>query len=161
VRLLHLAPLLWLVLVAADEDKPYLERLESGLPTELTYRFGLYRDRKRWFDGELAKSTYQIIAMYNAVSREYLINFKHDGKLTETRVVRGRDELERAMSSLQNVPVFSLATLPPKIQRGIQRNRVLVRGRVDLGNDTWLWVFPTTETTDWARSRKFTVGQGA
>ncbi len=82
--------LLWLVLVAAAGDRPgldeiqvavsseeialstrlhngfseeFLERLESGLPTELTYRFNLYRDRKRWWDGELAKSTYQIIAM--------------------------------------------------------------------------------------------------
>lgn len=185
---LWLAPLLWPGTIATAQEKPsldtlqialsseeiaistrllhgfdeeFLQHLESGLPTELTYRFNLYRDRKRWFDGELAKSTYQIIAMYNAVSREYLVNFKHDGKLTETRVARTLEELERAMSSLDKVPIFSLATLPPKIQRTIQRSKVLVRARVELGNGTWLWIFPTTETTDWARSRKFTIGQGA
>ena len=182
------AALLWLALVAAASGRPdldeiqvavsseeialstrlhngfseeFLERLESGLPTELTYRFSLYRDRKRWWDGEIAKSTYQIIAMYNAVSREYLVNYKHDGRLTETRVVRDLSELERAMSVLDQVPIFGIASQPPKVQRTLMRATILVRGRVELGSGTWLWVFPTTQTTDWARSRKFTVGEGA
>lgn len=129
-------------------DEAMLERLESGLPTELTYRFRLYRDRKRWWDNDLAKSSYQVIAMYNAVSREYLVNFKHDGKLTETRVVRDLEELERAMTVLDQVPVFLLGTQPPEAQ-------LLVRGKVELGSGTWLFIFPTTRETDWVRSRKF------
>ncbi|MDX1643789.1 MAG: DUF4390 domain-containing protein [Thermoanaerobaculia bacterium] len=174
----------WLVAsaVAADEDRPTLdhlqvaignqqiaisaeldnafddelrERLASGLPTELTYRFALYKDRKRWFDGELAKSTYQVIAMYNAVSREYLVNFKHDGKLTETRVVRDLVELERAMTALDRVPVFDLMDLRPKVQNTAEQSRLLVRARAELGSDRWLFVFPTKTTTDWVRSRKF------
>ena len=179
--------LLWLVLVAAAEeparledlqvaasaeeiavsvqlvngfDEDLLERLDSGLPTELTYRFGLFRDRKRWWDGELARSTYQIIAMYNAVSREYLVNYKHDGRLTETRVVRSLEELERAMTVLEQVPIFNLATMRPKVQRAIERARVLVRGRVELGNGTWLFLFPTTKTTADVRSRKFRIDTG-
>lgn len=179
--------LLWIVLVAAANDQPrlenlqvaasagqiavgvelvngfderLLERLNSGLPTELTYRFALYRDRKRWWDSELAKSSYQVIAMYNAVSREYLVNYKHDGKLTETRVVRGLEELERAMTVLEQVPIFSLEILQPKVRQTIQRSRVLVRGRVELGSGTWLFVFPTTKTTAGVRSRKFRVGEG-
>lgn len=181
------ATLLWIALVAAAEDKPHLgslnvaasseeigvsvqlrngfdeellERLDSGLPTELTYRFSLYKDRKRWFDGELAKTTYQVIAMYNAVSREYLVNYKHDGRLTETRVVRGLQELERAMSVLDQVPIFSLATLRPKVQRTVQRSRLLVKGRVELGSGTWLFVFPRTKETDSVRSGKFRIGEG-
>jgi hypothetical protein len=179
--------LLWLVLVAAAEDRAelenlkvtasaeqiavsavlvngfdeeLLERLASGLPTELTYRFSLYRDRKRWWDSELAKSTYQVIAMYNAVSREYLVNYKLDGKLTETRVVRNLDELERAMTVLEQVPIFSMATMKPKIQTAVQRTRVLVRGLAELGGGTWLFVFPTTRTTDGVRSRKFRLDGG-
>jgi len=181
------AVLLWIALVAAAEGKPQLEslqvsvgaeqlgvsvrllngfdeqflaRLKSGLPTELTYRFALYRDRKRWWDSELASSTYQVIAMYNAVSREYLVNYKHDGKLTETRVVRSVEELEHAMSALEQVPIFSLADLRPKVLRTVERSRVLVRGRVELGSGTWLWVFPTTTATDWVRSRKFRIDEG-
>jgi len=129
-------------------DETLLERLESGLPTELTYRFRLYRDRKRWWDNDLAKSSYQVIAMYNAVSREYLVNYKHDGKLTETRVVRDLEELERAMTVLERVQVFQLGTLPENAQ-------ILVRARVELGSGTWMFIFPTTRTTGWVRSRKF------
>lgn len=181
------ATLLWILLVAAAEGRPrlgqlgvavgaeeiavtvrlhssfdeeFLERLDSGLPTELTYRFGLYRDRKRWFDGELAKSTYQVIAMYNGVSREYLVNYKHDGRLTETRVVRDLAELERAMSELEQVPIFSLGTLRPKVQRTAERANLLVRARVVLGSGTWLFVFPTTKSTDSVRSRKFRLDEG-
>lgn len=141
-------------------DEALLERLESGLPTDLTYRFSLYRDRKRWFDGELVKSTYQVIAMYNAVSREYLVNFKHDGNLTETRVVRDLAELERAMTVLENVPIFNLADMRPKVQRSVQRSTILVRGRAELGPGSWLWIFPQRATTDWVRSRKFSAAEG-
>lgn len=136
-------------------DEELQERLASGLPTELTYRFVLYKDRKRWLDGALAKSTYQVIAMYNAVSREYLVNFKHDGKLTETRVVRDLVELERAMTVLDRVPVFDPMALRPKVQSAAERSRLLVRGRAELGSDRWLFIFPTQRTTDWVRSRKF------
>lgn len=136
-------------------DVELRERLASGLPTELTYRFALYRDRKRWFDADLAKSSYQVIAMYNAVSREYLVNYKHDGKLTETRVVRDLVELERAMTMLDRVPVFDLASLRPKVREAAQGSRLLVRARAELGSGRWLFLFPTTRTTEWVRSRKF------
>lgn len=129
-------------------DDRLLARLDSGLPTELTYRFRLYKDRKRWWDNDIGKSSFQVIAMYNAVSREYLVNYKHDGRLTDTRVVRSLEELEQAMTVLDQVQIFTLRTLPPKAQ-------LLVRARVELGSGTWLFVFPTTRTTDWARSRKF------
>jgi len=129
-------------------DDAMLERLESGLPTELTYRFRLYRDRKRWWNGAIERSSYQIIAMYNAVSREYLVNFKLDGKLTETRVVRDIEALERAMTELDQVRVFIPATLP-------ERAQLVLRARVELGSGTWLFIFPNTRTTDWVRSRKF------
>jgi len=129
-------------------DSAMLARLESGLPTELTYRFRLYRDRKNWWNGALDRSSYQIIAMYNAVSREYLVNFKLDGKLTETRVVRSLEELERAMTVLDQVRVFVATTLPAQSQ-------LVLRARVELGSGTWLFIFPTTRTTDWIRSRKF------
>jgi hypothetical protein len=129
-------------------DESMLERLESGLPTELTYRFRLYKDRKAWWNGSLDRASYQIIAMYNAVSREYLVNFKLDGKLTETRVVRDLEELERAMTVLEQVKVFVPGTFPEQAQ-------LVMRARVELGAGTWLFIFPSTRTTDWVRSRKF------
>ena len=65
-------------------DDNLRKRLESGLPTSLTFDFQLVRTRKSWFDKSVDDGTLQVTAMYNAVTREYLINFKHDGNLIDS-----------------------------------------------------------------------------
>ena len=64
------------------------ERIESGLPTGFIYELELARDRKRWWDDGLARARLEVVAMYNAVTREYLVNTKQDGKLIDSRTVR-------------------------------------------------------------------------
>ncbi len=125
-----------------------MERIATGLPTGFSFQFRLDRDRKRWFDASLGKSTLEIVAMYNAVTSEYLVNFKLDGKLIESRVVRDRDGLERAMTRIESVPVFELAQIE-------SRDRMLVRVRADLGSKPGFLFLPTRISTGWHRSRKF------
>ncbi len=129
-------------------DEPVLERISTGLPTGFRYQFRLDRDRKRWFDASLARSMLEVSAMYNAVTEEYLVNFKLDGKLIESRVVRDLEALERAMTRIASVPVFELAGLDGS-------DRMLVRVRADLGSKTGFLFLPTREETGWTRSRKF------
>ncbi|HNU81867.1 MAG TPA: DUF4390 domain-containing protein, partial [Thermoanaerobaculia bacterium] len=62
-------------------DDAVRARLEAGLPTGFTYEIELLRDRKRWWDAGLEETTLEIVAMYNALSREYLVNVKRDGRL--------------------------------------------------------------------------------
>ena len=57
-------------------DQRFIERVQSGLPTGFTYRLELLKDRKRWYDRALEDTTLQIAAMYDAISREYLVNTK-------------------------------------------------------------------------------------
>jgi hypothetical protein len=131
-----------------------LERIRTGLPTGFVYQFRLDRDRKRWFDASLAKSTLQVVAMYNAVTAEYLVNYKLDGELIESRVVRERLDLELALTRVAGVSIFNL--------EGIQtRDRMLVRARADLGSKTGFLFLPTRITTGWHRSRKFRASDGA
>lgn len=125
-----------------------VERIESGLPTGFVYEIALFRDHKRWFDRKLDEAELQVAAMYNAVTHEYLVNYKQDGKLTETRVVRDLAELEQAMTRFQEVPAFTVGETP-------QKWRLLVKARADLGRRNLLSLFPTRITTDWAESRKF------
>lgn len=132
-------------------DEAFKRRLESGLPTDLTFRFRLLRDRKRWFDKDLATSSLQVVAMYNAVTREYLINYKQDGTLIESRVVRTDDDLRAAMTRFEHLPAFSLEGL----ETTIGDRRLLVRARAELGTRTILSLIPTTITTAWAESAKF------
>ena len=124
------------------------ERIRTGLPTGFEYQFRLDRDRKRWFDASLAVSTLQVVAMYNAVTEEYLINYKLDGELIESQVAREQSALELALTRFEGISVFPLEGVPLD-------DRLLVRARADLGSKTGFLFLPTRVTTGWHRSRKF------
>ena len=130
-------------------DDAVRARLEAGLPTGFTYEIELLRDRKRWWDAGLEETNLEIVAMYNALSREYLVNVKRDGRLIESRTVREPAELERAMTEVGGLAAF---TVPEGIGA---RQRLLVRVRAVLGTRTWLGFIPTERETAWAVSRKF------
>jgi hypothetical protein len=123
------------------------ERIESGLPTSLVYELELLRDRKRWWDRGVETSRVEVVAMYNAVTHEYLVNTKHDGRLIGSSTVREIDELERTMTELAAFPAFEVA---PESDR----TRYLVRARVGLGAGTFLGFIPYQRSTSWVESNK-------
>ena len=127
-------------------DEPMLNKIQSGLPTELEYTFRLHRPRTWWFDKTYSRSTLQIIAMYNAVTQEYLINYKQDGRLIESRVVTDLQALHQAMALINALPAFGdIEDKPP------QRTQLQVRA--DFGQRHVLLLFPTRINTSWARFR--------
>lgn len=129
-------------------DSEIVARVRSGLPTSFTFEFELLRDRKRWLDRPIERSDLQVIAMFDAVASEYLVNYKLDGKLVESRMVRSLDELRAAMTRFEGLPAFTLDPLP-------RRWRLLVKARALLGTRTVFYLIPTRVTTDWKESRKF------
>jgi len=129
-------------------DRRLSERIDSGLPTAITYRFELHRDRKRWWDRKLEESTLEVVAMYDAVAREYTVHSKLDGKLIESRTVRDKKALESAMTQVGQLPVFTLTGLP-------HDRRLLLKVRAELGSRTILALIPETIDTDWKESSKF------
>jgi len=131
-------------------DRRLTERVDSGLPTSILYRFELARDRKRWWDQKLKKNTLEIVAMYDAVGRAYTVNYKLDDKLIESRTVHERKALEEAMTVIGKLPVFSLAGLPGG-------SRLLVKVAAEMGSRTILSFIPVTISTDWKESPKFRV----
>ena len=137
--------------LAGAFDDEVRRRIDSGLPTGFRFRLRLTRDRKRWFDTDLASSDLRVVANYNAVTREYLINYMQDGLLVQSRVVRDAAELEHAMTHFERFPVFALSAIPP----GSEDRRVRVRIRAELGAKTFLLLIPTAITTDWAESPRF------
>lgn len=124
------------------------ERIRTGLPTGFEYQFQLDRDRKRWFDASLATAMLQVVAMYNAVTEEYLINYKLDGELIKSQVAREPEALELALTRFEGMPIFALDSISTD-------DRMLVRVRADLGSKRGFLFLPTKITTDWQRSRKF------
>jgi len=129
-------------------DDTFLERVHSGLPTGFLYRLELLKDRKRWYDRPLAETTLQVVAMYDAVSREYLVNRKLGGKLVDSRIVGDLPSLERELTRVDALPAFHLDGLP-------RSWRLLVRVRAEMGSRTILSIIPAKVQTDWNESRKF------
>ena len=134
-------------LVGAVDDN-WRKRLDSGLPTSFNFDFQLVRTRKSWFDKAVDSSSLQVTAMYNAVTREYLINSKHDGNLIDSRVVKDSAELEAAMTELAAFPVFTTEGKNPQ-------QRLRLRVRAELRTKTVFFFIPSTVHTDWAETRKF------
>lgn len=129
-------------------DRRFSERVDSGLPTSILYRFELARDRKRWWDQKLRGATFEVVATYDAVARSYSVHYKLDDKLIESRTVRERKALEEAMTHVENLPVFSVTGYPNDW-------RLLVKVEAELGSRTVLSLIPVTISTDWRESPKF------
>jgi hypothetical protein len=123
------------------------ERIDSGLPTGIVFDLELARDRKRWWDEVIDSTRLEVVAMFNAVTREYLVNTKHEGKLIDSRTVRDPAELEAMMTRFQAVPVFVL-------DEPSRRERYLVRARAELGTGNVLGFVPVMRSTDWVESNK-------
>lgn len=128
-------------------DAETRERIASGLPTSFLYELELKRDRKHWWDHGLDATVLEVVAMYNAVTREYLVNTKQGGRLIESRTVRDEEELERAMTVFEAFPAFTLDADP-------DNSRFLVRMRVDLGSGAVLGFIPYQRSTGWVESNK-------
>ncbi len=126
------------------------QRIDSGVPTSLLYRFEIVRNRKNWFDKRLADSEVQVIAMYNAFTREYLINYKHDGILTESRVVRDVEGLVAALTEFKGFPTFNRDLFDAD-------QRLRARVRAELGTRTVFFFIPTKVTTEWADTIRLSV----
>lgn len=126
------------------------ERIASGLPTGFVYELELMRDRKHWWDRGLQSSRLEVVAMYNAVTGEYLLNTKHDGRLIGSRTLRDPAELERAMTRFPPFPAFTLEPSDEKV-------RYLVRVRVDLDPGSILGFIPFQRSSPWVESNKIRI----
>jgi hypothetical protein len=125
-----------------------IERIDAGLPSGFRYQFKLVRPTRFWFDNTLASSQLEVEASYNAVTREYQVNFKHNGKLTDSRVLSDREELEEALTRVENFSPFPLEGIGA-------RKPVHLRVRAKLGSRNLLLLIPTTIHTEWVESERF------
>lgn len=134
--------------LAEATGERFLERVQSGLPTGFEVTFELIRQRRRWFDKTLDTNTLQVVAMYDALEREYLVNYKLGGKLVRSRMVSSVEELKAAMTRFESEPIFQLGGLSPDV-------RLRIRLRAELGSKTIFSLIPTRITTDWVESERF------
>ncbi len=123
------------------------EKIESGLPTGFTYEIEVRRLRQHWFDRRIGVTRLQVVAMYNALTREYLVNFKRDGELYASRVVTSAADLERALTVFDRLPSI-------EIDDG-QAGRFVLRVRAELRSRTRLGLIPDRVHTAWVETAPF------
>jgi hypothetical protein len=133
------------VLEHAFSHREIATALESGLPTGFTYHVELVRKRKNWFDDTMASARIEVIATYNSVTREYLLNYRRDKLLVRSEVFSDAAELKRRMTTVAEDALFALDGPP--------RRRMIVRARADLSRGYLLYVVPWDVSTNWAVAR--------
>ena len=128
-------------------DERTWEKIESGLPTGFTYDIEVQRLRRRWFDKRVGATRLQVVAMYNALTREYLVNFKRDGELYASRVVTSAADLERALTVFDKLPSVEFEDDQP--------GRFVLRVRAELRSRTRLGLIPDRVHTAWVETSPF------
>ncbi len=124
------------------------KRLASGLPTTVTWELRLFVSRNKWWDGLRDERAYGVTATYRPVSGDTTVERRLDGRLLETIVLPGREEAERALSTLSALPSFTMG--PHLVDKPL-----VVRVRCVYGTDVTLGFIPTRAATSWRRSPVF------
>lgn len=130
------------------------ERAASGLPTTTVWEIRLCRDRDVVWDGVKDERRYDVTASYRPVSSDWVVERRLDGKLLETRTVAVLADATAALSSVRDLPAFIMG-------RHLIGQRLYVKVRGTYGTDLVLGILPSSRTTGWARSERFTwTGDG-
>jgi hypothetical protein len=129
---------------AFDRDQ-VLERLQSGVPTTLTYIVEIFRDRPNWFDEGISRSRIEVIATFNSLTREYLLNYRRDHKLIRSETFSDLAALQQAMTSVHEQNLFDVGRRPPY--------KLKVRAKADLSRGWLLYFIPWQASTRWSVTR--------
>ena len=138
-------------LEGALETPEIRQAIGSGLPTVLTYELMLVRKRPNWFDDTLSRSRIEVVATYNSITREYLLNYRRDRKLVRSEIFSTLDELARRMSTIREEDLFSTAGRKP------WKLRVLVRAEL-VRRYVW-YLIPWDVATPWEKARVSSDGE--
>ncbi len=132
-------------LVNAFDRPQTIQGLQSGVPTSFTYIVEVYRDRPNWFDEGIDRSRIEVIATFNSVTREYLLNYRRDRKLVRSETVSDLAALQKRMTTIDEPDLFDIGRRPPY--------KLKVRAKADLMRDWLLYFIPREMSTRWRSVR--------
>lgn len=132
-------------LTGAFEHQEMLEALRSGLPTSFTYSVEIFRDRPNWFDDGLSRARIEVICTYNALTREYLLNYRRDRRLVRSETFTDLAALERQMTRIAEPDLFEIGAYKPY--------KLKVRVKADLMRGWLMYVIPWEVSTRWREAR--------
>jgi len=121
------------------------QALQSGLPTSFTYVVEIFRDRPNWFDEGIGRSRVEVIATFNSVTREYLLNYRRDRRLVHSETFNDITTLQKRMTTIDEPDLFDIGTRAPY--------KVKVRVKADLRRGWLLYLIPWEVSTRWREVR--------
>lgn len=125
----------------AFDREQTIQGLQSGVPTTLTYIVEIFRDRPHWFDEGIARARIEVIATFNSLTREYLLNYRRDHKLVRSETFNDLASLQRAMTTIEEPNLFDIGKRPPY--------KLKVRVKADLMRGWLLYFIPWEFSTRW------------
>lgn len=132
-------------LARAFEREQTIQGLQSGIPTSLSYVVEIFRDRPLWIDEGVARAHVEVIATFNSVTREYLMNYRRDRKLVRSETFSDLPSLQRAMTTIDEPNLFDAGRRAPY--------KLKVRVKADLMRGWLLYVIPWEVSTRWREVR--------
>ena len=132
-------------LAHAFDREQTIQSLQSGVPTSLTYIVELFRKRPLWFDEGVGRSRIEVIATFNSVTREYLLNYRRDRKLVRSETFSDLDALQHAMTHIDDPKLFDIGRRVPY--------KLVVRVKADLMKGWVLYFIPWEVSTRWKEAR--------
>jgi hypothetical protein len=128
-------------LVNAFQHEETIQALQSGVPTGFTYIVETYRDRPNWFDEGVARSRVEVIATFNSVTREYLLNYRLDRRLVRSETFTDLAALQERMTTIDERDLFDVGSRRPY--------KLRVRAKADLMRGWLLYFIPWDISTRW------------
>lgn len=128
------------LLNAFDRDE-IVQGLQSGVPTSFAYIIEVYRDRPNWFDEGIDRSRIEVIATFNSVTREYLMNYRRDRKLVRSETFTDLETLEKRMTTIDESDLFDVG--------GRRPYKLRLRVKADLMRGWALYFIPWNFSTRW------------
>jgi hypothetical protein len=129
------------VLLNAFDRPEIVQGLQSGVPTSFAYVVEVYRARPKWFDEGIDRSHIEVIATFNSVTREYLMNYRRDRKLVRSETFTDLEKLEKRMTTIDEPDLFDV---------GNRRSyKLRLRVKADLMRGWALYFIPWNFSTRW------------
>ena len=132
-------------LAHAFDREQTIQSLQSGVPTSLTYVIEVFRKRPLWFDEGIGRARIEVIATFNSVTREYLLNYRRERKLVRSETFSDLATLQHAMTHIDEPKLFDIGKRPPY--------KLVVRVKADLTRGWLLYFIPWEVSTRWKQVR--------
>lgn len=133
------------------EREQTVQGLQSGIPTSFTYVVEIIRDRPNWFNEGIGRSRIEVIATFNAVTREYLMNYRRDRRLVRSETFSDLAALQHRMTTIEEAELFDVGDRRPY--------KLKVRVKADLRKGWLLYFIPWDVSTRWKSVRVAAAGE--